>query len=85
MFQRLEKGLRATGEEQDGNLAQAISALFNLRGSDLPLGEVPDNIQLFSDEAREQLAKEKYIIYPHYWTINKNTKRCRSSVLVNLA
>ncbi len=48
MSQKLEIGLNPTRDNQD---------------KDLEYIEIPENIQLFSNEAREQLTKEKYIIY----------------------
>lgn len=75
-MQRLENELRATGDPRDSEYANVVADIHKARGADIPLPtptvdavvtvqtpEVPVEIKQFSDEAREALEKQGYIVY----------------------
>ena len=67
----LERQLRATGDPSDQERADVIAAMHKARGKDVALPQpprtpketAPVEVRRFSDEAREALTKEGYVIY----------------------
>lgn len=68
-MQWLERELRRTGDPQDQLSAVIIASIRNNRGADIPLPTTPlteaekSEIQRFSNEQREALRKEGYVVY----------------------
>ncbi len=67
-MQHLERELRATNDPRDKERADVVSAMHKARGNDITLPQssketVPVEVRRFSDEAREALTKEGYVIY----------------------
>ncbi len=68
MLQRLEQGLRGTGDPRDLNRADVVASWLKERGSDISLSsiatpETPVEIKRFSQEQKEALEKQGFVIY----------------------